>query len=151
MTQALFHSGDITYSLAARATLQQAGESGLLLLYRHLSGDWGDITARQRQANRAALAGDILRDTVVSSYRLPGGEVAVLTRYLSEPSLRWTDICLAEEVDTVTPEEAEDDPPDEDVFDEELFETEMLEFNEDDPDFPLEEAEVLEFLEMEVV
>jgi hypothetical protein len=147
-TPVRFHSGDITYNLAAQAAIQQASESGLLLLGRHLRGDWGDITAGQRQANRAAVAGDILRDAIVSRYLLPGGQVVVVTtRYVSEPSLRWTDLCLEDEVEADSP--AEDGPPDEALWTVQLeFEAEL---EEDDPDFLLAEAEVLEFLEVEVL
>ncbi len=94
---ARFPSGEILYSRAAREALHQADVSGLVLLYRHLTGDWGD-DPDLAAANRQAVAEDN-DGPVVSRYELDtGARVVITTMYVHTPQLRWTDICLADEV-----------------------------------------------------
>ena len=42
----------------------------LLLLRRHVTGDWGDLCAEDIEANRLGI---VLGERVLSSYELPGG------------------------------------------------------------------------------
>jgi len=104
-----FSSGEITYSPAAKAAIREAGTTVLLFLYRHLTGDGGSITEEQSALNRQAVeSGDDLAD-IVSRYRLASGvEIVITTYYPATPSLRWTDICLAEEVITANDDEDDD-------------------------------------------
>jgi hypothetical protein len=151
--KALFPSGDITYSRACRVALRQANVSALRLLCRHLIGDWGAISAQQRQANQAALNGNSPVDDVISRYPLPDEvEVVVVTRYIREPRLRWTDIGLAEEMGADRPADDEDGPPDEEVYAAESFEEEMRrEFElEDHIVLPVETGASKVLAEMEV-
>jgi hypothetical protein len=93
--RALFAPGNITCSQAALEAMQAAGTTGLSLIARHITGDWPDD--EQRMANRAILES---RDDLplISHFRFPGDiEIIVTTMYPRTPSLRWTDVCLAEE------------------------------------------------------
>lgn len=55
---------------AAHAALNVAGIPGVLLLARHLHGDWGDLPKEDQLQNELAL---LLGMRVLSSYALPGG------------------------------------------------------------------------------
>lgn len=62
---------------AAQAALDAAGISGVLLLSRHLHGDWGDLPKEDQLQNELAL---LLGMRVLSSYPLPnGGKIWILT------------------------------------------------------------------------
>ena len=91
----LFPTGPISCSPAAIDALHEAGVYGFWLIYRHVTGDWGDDNPLAA-ANQAALAGD---GSVVSRYRLAGSEIVVTTMYVRTATMRRTDICLAEEVE----------------------------------------------------
>jgi hypothetical protein len=95
---ALFAPGEILCSPACRAVIKQGGASGLALLCRHLTGRWGCIDAAQRAGNEAALNGGPEQE-IVSRHTLTGGlEIILITSYPRTPSLRWTEICLPDEV-----------------------------------------------------
>ena len=93
--RALFAPGTITCSQAALAAMGALGTTGLSLIARHITGDWPDD--EQQTANQTVLdSGDDL--PLVSRFRFVGDiEIVVTTMYPRTPSLRWTDICLAEE------------------------------------------------------
>jgi len=97
--QALFAPGDITCTSAAFEAMREAGTTGLSLIYQHITGHWGTIDEEQRAANQAAIGSQGLHDTVVSRYGFAGDlEIVVTTMFVDTPSLRWTDICLPDEV-----------------------------------------------------
>jgi hypothetical protein len=76
-----------------------------LLIYRHVTGDWG-TDEELSAANRAALEDD---GSVVSRYRLAGGsEIVITTIYVRTAAMRRTDICLAEEVEDGQTEESDE-------------------------------------------
>jgi len=107
--RALFAPGNITCSQAALAAMSsKVGTTGLALLCRHITGNWGD--SAQAATNQAAINGEPLHDTVVSRYRFPGDiEIVITTWYIDTPSLRWTDICLAEEAIETEPDTGDDE------------------------------------------
>jgi hypothetical protein len=91
MSAKLTAAGQITRTRAAALALVAAGQSAARLLIRHLRGDRGtaDYTGLLAQAG----------DRVISHYDLPDGNtVAVVTHYPTEPTLRWTEFCLAPEL-----------------------------------------------------
>ena len=55
---------------AAQAVLDEAGISGVLMLARHIHGDWGDLSVEDQTANELALLNG---RRLLSSYDLPGG------------------------------------------------------------------------------
>lgn len=55
---------------AAQATLDAARIEGVLLLARHLHGDWGQLSAEDLAANELAL---LTGKRLLSSYNLPNG------------------------------------------------------------------------------
>jgi len=101
----LFPAGPISCSPVAIDALHEAGVYGFLLVYRHMTGDWGD-DEELAAANRAALKDD---GSVVSRYRLAGGiELVVTTMYVRTAAMRQTDICLVEEVEDGQTAEADE-------------------------------------------
>lgn len=61
----------------AQAALDSAGLSGVLLLARHIHGDWGDLSPEDLAANELAL---LTTKRLLSSYVLPnGGKVWIVT------------------------------------------------------------------------
>jgi hypothetical protein len=66
-----FPLGRLAITPAAQAALDAADKSGVLLLARHLHGDWGDLTEEDRLQNELAL---LLGLRVLSSYALPDGK-----------------------------------------------------------------------------
>ncbi|MCB0190405.1 MAG: hypothetical protein KDJ65_00525 [Anaerolineae bacterium] len=96
--KALFAPGQIIYSSACRTAIKESGASGLMLLCRHITGRWGTIDAEQQANNEAAMNGGLERE-IVSRHALADGiEIVLITNYPQTPSLRWTEICLPEEV-----------------------------------------------------
>jgi hypothetical protein len=106
--QTRFASGEITCTAAALAAIREAGATALTLLCRHLTGDWEGISEKQTALNRQTIETCSDLADIVSRYRLAADvEVVIITYYPASPSLRWTDICLAEEV--ITADDDEDD------------------------------------------
>ena len=96
--EALFAPGEIICSPACRMAIKQGGASGLTLLCRHITGRWGSIDAEQQASNEAAVNGGPERE-IISRHGLADGiEIVLITSYPRTPSLRWTEICLPEEV-----------------------------------------------------
>ena len=96
---ARFAPGAIFCSQAALAAMQEVGTNGLSLIYRHICGDWGEaIDAGQRAINEDVADGGP-EEEIVSRYLFPDDvEIVLITSYVYTPSLRWTEICLPEEV-----------------------------------------------------
>ncbi|MBO1111835.1 hypothetical protein [Bordetella petrii] len=63
--------GKVLITQAASDALDSPKEEGVPLLYRHLHGDWGDVTEQDALQNEIAL---VLGMRVWSSYRLPTGK-----------------------------------------------------------------------------
>ncbi|MBN1220810.1 MAG: hypothetical protein JXM69_17950 [Anaerolineae bacterium] len=106
--QMRFASGEITCTAAALAAIRETGATALALLCRHLTGDGGSISEEQIALNRQAIETRSDLADIVSRYRLASGvEIVITTTYPATPSLRWTDICLAEEV--ITADDEDDD------------------------------------------
>ena len=96
--KALFAPGQIECSPACRTAITQGGASGLMLLYRHITGRWGNISVEQQAVNEAAVNGGPERE-IVSRHTLADGiEIVLIMNYPQTPSLRWTEICLPDEV-----------------------------------------------------
>jgi hypothetical protein len=96
--KALFAPGQIECSPACRTAITQGGASGLTLLCRHITGRWGNISVEQQAVNEVAANGGPERE-IVSRHTLADGiEIVLITNYPQTPSLRWTEICLPEEV-----------------------------------------------------
>ncbi|NYH22876.1 hypothetical protein [Paraburkholderia bryophila] len=72
-----FPLGRPTITPGAQAALDAAGISGVVLLARHVHGDWGDLPIEDRTANELAL---LTGKRLLSSYDLPGdGKVWIIT------------------------------------------------------------------------
>jgi hypothetical protein len=72
-----FPMGRPAITPSAQAVLDEAGISGVLLLARHIHGDWGDLSVEDQAANELAL---LTGKRLLSSYDLPrGGKVWVIT------------------------------------------------------------------------
>lgn len=77
---------------AAQATLDAAGISGVLLLARHIHGDWGDLSVEDATANELAL---LIGKRLLSSYNLPDGKSKVWI--ITEADRSVTTILLPED------------------------------------------------------
>jgi hypothetical protein len=58
--------GQVVMTPGAIDALQEAQQSPLEFLHRHLSGDWGELCDEDRQANEEVLEADL---RVLSAYR----------------------------------------------------------------------------------
>ncbi|MCX5541481.1 hypothetical protein M3A49_18580 [Paraburkholderia sp. CNPSo 3076] len=65
-----FPMGRPVITPAAQAALDAAGIEGLLLLARHIHGDWGDVSVEDLASNELAL---LTGKRLLSSYNLPNG------------------------------------------------------------------------------
>ncbi len=63
-----FSLGQIVATPGALEALQQAGETPLPYVLRHVSGDWGELDAHDRHENERSLQ---LGYRVLSAYTLP--------------------------------------------------------------------------------
>lgn len=66
--QPLFHLGPIVATPGALEDLERNGMTGLELLKRHVTGDWGNLCEEDKKANEAALTTGA---RILSSYLLP--------------------------------------------------------------------------------
>ncbi|MBR8165582.1 hypothetical protein KDW98_31075 [Burkholderia vietnamiensis] len=72
-----FPMGRPVITPSAQDTLDKAGISGVLLLARHIHGDWGNLSVEDQTANELAI---LTGKRLLSSYDLPGGgKVWVIT------------------------------------------------------------------------
>ena len=76
MTAPLFTLGQVVATPGALALLETHGQTYWHLLDRHTSGDWGDLTDEDRQANADALA---YGDRLLSSYPVGDDKVWIIT------------------------------------------------------------------------
>jgi hypothetical protein len=67
----LFPLGQIVTTAAALASLEKAAQEPTEFLWRHASGDWGDLCAEDRQENQFSLERGF---QVFSSYRTRAGD-----------------------------------------------------------------------------
>ncbi|CAJ2795043.1 hypothetical protein [Burkholderia pseudomallei] len=77
---------------AAQAALDAAGIEGVLLLARHIRGDWGDLNGEDLAANELALLNG---KRLLSSYDLPDGQNKVWV--ITEADRSVTTILLSQE------------------------------------------------------
>ena len=75
----LFQLGEVQISSKAGDTLSEAGQSVGLLLSRHQSGDWGDVSASVVAENEFAVEYGQSTHQISSQYRLDSGPVLVVT------------------------------------------------------------------------
>ncbi len=74
--------GDVLATADALRALEFNEVTPQLLLGRHMSGDWGDLPARERRKNELrALTED---GHVISRFRLSDGEIVLVTTNLNE-------------------------------------------------------------------
>jgi hypothetical protein len=66
-----FPLGQVVATRGALAALEEAGQSPLGFLLRHVRGDWGEVCAEDRQMNDEALDSG---DRLLSAYRTAKGE-----------------------------------------------------------------------------
>jgi len=55
MSKALFPTGMIVGTPGAIEALEEAGQSPMEFICRHVAGDWGDLTDADQQENERAL------------------------------------------------------------------------------------------------
>jgi len=55
MSKALFSLGQVVATPGALVALQDAGQHPFVFLSRHVSGDWGNLVAEDREENQRAL------------------------------------------------------------------------------------------------
>jgi hypothetical protein len=67
----LFTLGQVVATPGALAALEASGESLFDYVQRHLTGDWGDVSAPDVYENEYALAHDL---RLLSSYKLKSGQ-----------------------------------------------------------------------------
>lgn len=87
-----FPMGRPVITPAAQVALDAAGIDGVLLLARHIHGDWGDLSAEDLASNELAL---LTGKRLLSSYDLPGGSGKVWI--ITEADRSVTTILLPEE------------------------------------------------------
>ena len=69
-----FHLGPIVSTPGALEALHRNNMTGLELLARHASGDWGDICEEDKELNNQAL---IDGSRILSAYTLPDNETKI--------------------------------------------------------------------------
>lgn len=77
---------------AAQAALDAAAMNGVLLLARHIHGDWGDLSAEDLATNELALLTGM---RLLSSYSLPDGRSKIWI--ITEADRSATTILLPDE------------------------------------------------------
>lgn len=86
-----FKAGRATVTPAAAAALEVARVHDILLLARHLHGDWGDLGGRDCLQNELAVLLDL---RIQSRYALPSGSVILV---LTEADRSATTILLQDD------------------------------------------------------
>jgi len=87
-----FPMGRPVITPGAQAMLDAAGIEGVLLLARHIHGDWGDLSAEDLASNELAL---LTGKRLLSSYNLPDGSGKVWI--ITEANRAATTILLPDE------------------------------------------------------
>ncbi|MAX25834.1 MAG: hypothetical protein CMJ19_15145 [Phycisphaeraceae bacterium] len=84
-TQPKFNLGALVATPGALNALEESGETPLLFLKRHVTGDWGDLCAEDRKANDNAIAheGDLEKQMrVFSTYKTKNEvKIWIITEY----------------------------------------------------------------------
>lgn len=80
-----FQLGALGVSSLARETMCEVGVEPSTLFFRHAKGDWGDLTAHDKQANLAALVDG---SRLLSAYEGPWGKAWVITEAENEDGRR---------------------------------------------------------------
>ena len=75
---ALFNLGQIVATLGSLAFCERHGINPLLLLGKHMGGDFGELDASDVQANVHAIQHD---ERILSAYRLHGEKLYVITEW----------------------------------------------------------------------
>lgn len=82
MPKILFHPGDVMATADALRAMEFNEVTPQLLLGRHVSGDWGELPARERRKNELrTLTED---GHVISRFRLSDGEIVLVTTNLNK-------------------------------------------------------------------
>ena len=55
MSKALFSLGQVVATPGALAALEEAGQHPFVFLSRHVTGDWGELVAEDKEENQRAL------------------------------------------------------------------------------------------------
>ncbi|MEX3973559.1 hypothetical protein [Paraburkholderia caribensis] len=87
-----FPMGKPVITPGAQAALDATGMSGMLLLARHIRGDWGDLGVEDMTANELAL---LTGARLLSSFDLPDGKSKVWI--ITEADRSVTTILLPDE------------------------------------------------------
>jgi hypothetical protein len=87
-----FQMGRPVITPSAQAALNAAGIDAVLLLARHIHGDWGTLSVEDLAANELAL---LTGKRLLSSYDLPDGQTKVWI--ITEADRSVTTILLREE------------------------------------------------------
>ncbi|CAJ3454850.1 plasmid related protein [Burkholderia pseudomallei] len=87
-----FPMGRPVITPAAQAALDAADTEGVLLLARHIHGDWGNLSVADQAANELAL---LTGNRLLSSYNLPDGQGRVWI--ITEANRATTTILLPDE------------------------------------------------------
>ncbi|WP_447774058.1 hypothetical protein [Variovorax boronicumulans] len=85
-----FHLGKVVITDPASAALERAGTEGVLLLARHVHGNWGDVTEQDALQNELAL---LLGLCVLSRYVIADNVVIWI---MTEADRATTTIMLAD-------------------------------------------------------
>jgi hypothetical protein len=88
---ARFPTGKIVATRQAGDALVAAGVAGFVLLERHVSGDWGDVSSEAREENDRAVQEQL---RITSTYTLNGG---VKIWVMTEADRSTTTILLPQE------------------------------------------------------
>jgi hypothetical protein len=87
----LFDPGQLVATPGALAVLEEAGQSPLEFLSRHVMGDWGEIPEEDRKENRYSLERGF---RLLSSYRTTAGDTVWV---ITEANRSHTTLLLPEE------------------------------------------------------
>lgn len=82
MREALFHPGDVLATADALRAMEFNEVTPQLLLGRHVSGDWGELPARERRRNDLRALAE--NGHIVSRFRLSDGEIVLVATDLSK-------------------------------------------------------------------
>ena len=90
--QRLFSLGQLVATPGALAALGKVGQTPLVLLARHVRGDWGELCERDRQDNELSLERGL---RLLSSYRIASDDTRLWV--ITEADRSVTTILLPEE------------------------------------------------------
>lgn len=90
--QPLFSLGQVVATPAALAALEKAGQTPLEFLARHVRGDWGELSEKDRNENQFSLERGF---RLLSSYHINGSDTKLWA--VTEADRSVTTILLPEE------------------------------------------------------